>query len=422
MLVVSSDHLVRAGLQQTLQVGGHTTEAACDLVEALGRFRRNPAEVVLIDCPPAGIDGVALCQRIRAQVSGRQPHLIVMLDATEIAHSNACLGAGADDWLIRSDDAAAVLARLAVAQRMLQQKTDLWRLQGGSPAKPPETPPAVAPFVQRLCETVTMRTVGVAPVPDLAYLARLADKFSMPIAYIDPALRLAFFNPAYASDPFGEFRTPPYIGASLQDVIGAPAFESLSAEIGCALSAIPVHFTRERHGADRQQTLDVSYFPDCDQRARVLGFFSVTQDVTAERAMAATVEWQNLLLQGLAGSMQMPSMLLDTNQQIQFYNDAFAALTGNQGGSLRSMPAEKIMDQAFHAQHRAPFSAALAGLAQDVVMVLATPAGVVRCNWTYAPQRDASGAIVGVWCHVTQTAPALPAATGMHGERRRHAS
>lgn len=419
VLIASSDHLVRAGLQQVLQTGGHTSELATDLVETLGRFRQNPAEVVLIDCTPAGIDGVALCQRIRAQVNGKQPHVIVMLDAAEIAVSYASLAAGADDWLIKSDDAAAVLARLAVAQRMLQQKTDLWRLQGGSP---PATAPAVTPFMQRLRHAATPRSMPVAPVPDLAYLARLADKFSTPIAYIDHALRLAFFNMTYASDPFGEFRTPPYIGANLQDVIGVPAFESLSAEIGCALSAIPVHFTREHHDSERKRTLDVSYFPDCDFRARVLGFFSVTLDVTAERSMVATVEWQNLLLQGLAGSMQMASMLLDATGKILFHNDALATLLGNRAANLRSMPVGKIMDQAFHAQHREPFAAALAGITQEVCIVLATAAGVARYNWTYAPQRNATGAIVGVWCNVTDGIAALPAATGMHGERRRHAS
>lgn len=420
MLVASNDRLVRADLQQILQAGGHTTEQSSDLVETLGRFRQHSAEVVLIDCTPAGIDGVTVCRRIRAMVSGRQPQLIVMLDASEISHSHAALAAGADDWLIKSCDTATVLARLAVAQRMLQQKTDLWRLQGGSPDVA-GAERAASPLVQRLRQAAATPTVPATAVPDLAYLGRLADKFSIPIAYIDHHLRLAFFNPAYASDPFGEFRTPPYIGASLQDVIGITAFEGLAAEIGCALSSIPVHFTRERHDCEPPQTLHVSYFPDCDQQARVLGFFSVTFDVTAERNMAATLEWQHLLLQGLARNMQMPSMLLDANGQILFHNDALAELVGNAACNLHSMLAEKIMGQAFHAQHQEPFAGALAGRTQDVVIVLTSPAGLARYHWTYAPQRDATGAVTGVWCSVTDVVAATRLPSDLHGKRRRYA-
>ncbi len=416
VLVASNDGIGRAALHQILQAGDHTTVQACDLAETLGRLRQGPVEVVLIDCMPAGIDGVALCQRIRAQISGKQPHIIAILEAGALAHSHAILAAGADDWLIKSDDAAAVLARLAVAQRMLQQKTDLWRLQGRFPA----TVPAEASVWQSARPATTLPS-QVAPVPDLACLACLADNLSMPIAYVDHALRLAFFNAAYASDPFDEFRTPPYIGASLQDVIGVAAFESLRSEIGCALSAIPVHFTRERNDCARQQTLHVSYFPDCDEQSRVLGFFSLTQDVTAERSMAETVEWQNLLLQNLAGGMHMPAMLLGTNGKILFHNAAFAALPGHHAGSLRGMVAEKVMEQAFYAQHREPFAAALAGTAQDAAIVLTSPAGIQRYCWTYAPLRNAAGAVSSVWCHVTEIGAALPPAAGLHGERRRHA-
>ena len=259
-----------------------------------------------------------------------------------------------------------------------------------------------------------------APVQDLAYLARLADKLSMPIAYVDQTLRLAFFNAAYASDPFDEFRTPPYIGASLQDVIGVPAFESLSSEIGCALSAIPVHFTHERDHGGQQQTLQVSYFPDCDPRSRVLGFFSVTLDVTAERSMATSAEWQTLLLRSLAAGMPLPGMLLGANGTILFHNDSFTALLGNRTGSLSGMAADKIMDPAFYAQHREPFSAALTGATQDATIVLSAPAGVQRYHWTYTPLRNAAGAITSVWCSVTEVVAVAPAAAGMHGERRRH--
>ena len=421
VLVVSNDHFVRSALQQTLQADGHTCEQASDLGETLGRLRAKPAEIVMIDCTPAGIDGVALCQRIRAQVRGMQPHLLVMLAAAEIGHSHAVLAAGADDWLISSDDATTVLARLAVAQRMLQQKTDLWRLQGGAKSSQSLPAPATTLFEQRLRQAGSTRPVLLPPVPDLTGLARLADKLSMPIAYIDQTLRLAFFNTAYASDPFGEFRTPPYIGASLQDVIGVPAFETLRAEINCALSAIPVHFTCERGQGEHGKLLDVSYFPDIDRDAQVLGFFSVTLDVTAERATAATVEWQELLLQGLADAMQMPCTLLDGSGCILFHNDAFAALQDRHAGSLRGMPVKKLMSQAFCTQHTRSLAAALAGQFKEVIVVEATPVGIERWTWTYTPQRDAANIIVGVWCNVTAIAAALPAISGRQGERRRPA-
>ena len=376
--VASSDDLVRSGLQQTLQAGGHTCEQASDLSETPGRLRARAAETVMIDCAPAGIDGVALCQRIRAQVRDMQPHLLAMLAAAEIGHSTALLAAGANDWLIKTDDAAALLARLAVAQRLLQQKTDLWRLQGGAKASLPQALMDTKVFEQHMRQAGSTQPALLPPIPDLTGLACLADNFSMPIAYIDQALRLAFFNTAYASDSFAEFRTLPYIGARLQDVIGVSAFEKLHAEIGCALSAIPVHFTCERGQGEHGKVLDVSYFPDTDRDARVLGFFSVTLDVTADRATVAMGEWQELILQGLAATMQMPCTLLDTSGRIQFHNDAFAALHDHRAGGLRGMPVETLVSRAFYTQHRRPFAAALAGQLQEVSVVEATPVGIER--------------------------------------------
>ena len=115
ILVVEDDERLRALLHGTLTEAGWDVDDAADgrsgLVQALGGGH----DVVLLDVMLPGLDGVALCQRLRA---ARIEVPVLMLTARgEVAARITGLDAGADDYLAKPFDVDELLARLRALTR-----------------------------------------------------------------------------------------------------------------------------------------------------------------------------------------------------------------------------------------------------------------------------------------------------------------
>ncbi len=98
ILTVEDDERIRTAVRLALEDEGWEVAEASDGEDALERFRRNPADVVLIDIMLPGIDGFEVCRSIRR--SSDVP--IVMVTARNDTHDIvAGLEAGADDYLTK---------------------------------------------------------------------------------------------------------------------------------------------------------------------------------------------------------------------------------------------------------------------------------------------------------------------------------
>ena len=98
ILVVEDDPRLAATLERVLAAEGHDVEVAGDGGDALRRARERPFDLVVLDIMLPGLDGIAVCRKLRA--TGLVPILLLTaLGGTEERVRG--LDAGADDYLVK---------------------------------------------------------------------------------------------------------------------------------------------------------------------------------------------------------------------------------------------------------------------------------------------------------------------------------
>lgn len=143
VLVVDDNGDNRALAQATLEDEGFTVRLAATGEAALAAFAAEPADCVLLDIRMPGMDGVAVCRRLRELQGGADVPILFLTAQRDVDTFDRARAAGGDDFLtkpIRPDEliarvsAAAKLRRMAVERRELYelvraQRDDLLRLQ-----------------------------------------------------------------------------------------------------------------------------------------------------------------------------------------------------------------------------------------------------------------------------------------------------
>ncbi len=115
VLIADDDRAIRESLATALEINGYEVTACRDGVEALAAFRENRPDVLVLDVMMPGVDGLGVCQVLRAEGDGIP---ILMLTArVETADRVAGLDAGADDYVPKPYDIDEVLARLRALLR-----------------------------------------------------------------------------------------------------------------------------------------------------------------------------------------------------------------------------------------------------------------------------------------------------------------
>jgi two-component system response regulator MprA len=114
ILVVEDDARLAATLARVLAAEGHEVSVAGDGVEALRRARERPPDLVILDVMLPGLDGIAVCRRLRA--TAQFPILLLTaLGGTEERVRG--LDSGADDYLVKPFAYQELLARVRALLR-----------------------------------------------------------------------------------------------------------------------------------------------------------------------------------------------------------------------------------------------------------------------------------------------------------------
>jgi len=114
ILVVEDDPRLAATLERVLVAENHDVEVAADGNEALRRAQRRPFDLVVLDILLPGLDGIAVCKRLRA--AGAVPILLLTaLGGTEQRVRG--LDSGADDYLVKPFAYEELLARVRALLR-----------------------------------------------------------------------------------------------------------------------------------------------------------------------------------------------------------------------------------------------------------------------------------------------------------------
>ena len=115
VLVVDDDGPILRMLERTLSAEGYEVTAAAGGGEALAAVERSVPDLLILDVAMPGLDGLAVCRRLRGKGLALPILLLTARDAVE--DRVAGLDAGADDYLVTPFAAAELLARVRALQR-----------------------------------------------------------------------------------------------------------------------------------------------------------------------------------------------------------------------------------------------------------------------------------------------------------------
>ncbi len=115
ILVVDDDVPIRRMLDRALRAEGYDVETAADGGEALLAVERSAPDLVVLDIAMDGLDGLAVCRRIRQKGLALPVLLLTARDA--VPDRVAGLDAGADDYLVKPFATDELLARVRALLR-----------------------------------------------------------------------------------------------------------------------------------------------------------------------------------------------------------------------------------------------------------------------------------------------------------------
>ena len=113
-VAIVEDHaLTRAGLRTTLESAFDVVAEAADGIAGFEAIARERPDVAVVDIGLPGIDGIALTQRIRAELPSTHVVIVTMIDLQE--EVVAALAAGADAYCLKSSDPERIVDAVRIA-------------------------------------------------------------------------------------------------------------------------------------------------------------------------------------------------------------------------------------------------------------------------------------------------------------------
>jgi two-component system response regulator MprA len=123
ILVVDDDAPILRMLGRTLAAAGYAVEPAADGGQALAAVERSTPDLVVLDVGLPGLDGLAVCRRLREKGLATPVLLLTARDA--VADRVAGLDAGADDYLVKPFATDELLARIRALLRRGKEPEEL---------------------------------------------------------------------------------------------------------------------------------------------------------------------------------------------------------------------------------------------------------------------------------------------------------
>jgi two-component system, OmpR family, response regulator MprA len=109
VLVVDDDPPISRMLERTLAAEGYAVEVAVDGGAALAAVERSVPDLLVLDVAMPGLDGLAVCRRLRR--AGLALPILLLTARDAVPDRVAGLDAGADDYLVKPFASEELLAR-----------------------------------------------------------------------------------------------------------------------------------------------------------------------------------------------------------------------------------------------------------------------------------------------------------------------
>ena len=117
ILVVEDDHDIADLIVHYLRNAGHDTACLTSGNEVLPHLRHSPADLVILDLMLPALDGMAVCEAIRADPATAQVPIIMLTARGDEADRVAGFDRGADDYVTKPFSPKELVARVAARLR-----------------------------------------------------------------------------------------------------------------------------------------------------------------------------------------------------------------------------------------------------------------------------------------------------------------
>jgi len=119
ILLVEDDSRMSRPIADDLRRQGHLIDVAPDGSRGLERAQEGVYDLILLDIMIPGMDGLALCHRLRSE--GEQAMIVMITARDAVSDKVAALDAGADDYLVKPLDLAELGARVRAVGRRTRE-------------------------------------------------------------------------------------------------------------------------------------------------------------------------------------------------------------------------------------------------------------------------------------------------------------
>lgn len=129
-LIADDDTLMRTLTTHAVRERGHEILEASDGEQALNIFGAEHPQLVIVDWNMPSLTGVDVCRHIRQSEWSRET-FVVMLTARDAGEDLlAALDAGVDDYVTKPVMLSHLRARIAIAERRVEENAARWRAEG----------------------------------------------------------------------------------------------------------------------------------------------------------------------------------------------------------------------------------------------------------------------------------------------------
>jgi DNA-binding response OmpR family regulator len=122
ILVVDDDESILELLSAILESSGYSDISVCaSPQEALAMIRNAETryECLLFDINMPGMDGIELCQKVRALKSHKETPIVMLTAITDRTYIDRAFDAGATDYITKPFDVMEIGARLRIAAKLV---------------------------------------------------------------------------------------------------------------------------------------------------------------------------------------------------------------------------------------------------------------------------------------------------------------
>jgi len=125
ILVVDDNEQNRALVEATLEAESHEIVLASNGEQALRAFEQGMPDCILLDVRMPGLDGFAVCERIRALPGGTEVPIVFLTALRDVDTFDRALRAGADDFLTKPIRPTELVVRVQAALKLRRLGADL---------------------------------------------------------------------------------------------------------------------------------------------------------------------------------------------------------------------------------------------------------------------------------------------------------